>query len=235
MKETTKSKKEKILVGYQKPGCEGLSAENIAHLMRVIKENGVENVFPIDIEAKEVECSFMGFISVEAADEFDYDYEHSGLRDYLDLLMNLPSVAYGTYDYRGIKIIALDESEDDVHVECKPGVPKQADKEEIDAEKEAKENISNAITRYVEVCNRHGEDITIQDVEFDINALFDLATVLFKEHMGRTFKKCFCIDCIGELGIYDPDTKDNIFDCAEEFNWTKAEVEYIRYGSKTDR
>lgn len=116
MKETTKTKNEKILVGYQKPGCEGLSVGDIAHLMRVIKENGIENVYPVEIEAKKVECSFMGFISDEAATEFNYDYENSGLRDYLDLIMNLPDVACGTYDYHGIKIIALDESEEIVNV-----------------------------------------------------------------------------------------------------------------------
>lgn len=116
MNETKKTKNAKILVGYHKPVSEGLSAENIAHLMRVIKENGITNVYPIEIEAKAVECSFMGFISDEAANEFDYDYENSGLRDYLDLLMNLPDVACGTYDYRGVRIIALDESEEIVSV-----------------------------------------------------------------------------------------------------------------------
>lgn len=292
MKETTKPKNAKILVGYQKPGCKGLSAGNIAHLMRVIKENGIENVFPIDIEAKEVECSFMGFISVEAANEFDYDYEHSGLRDYMDLLMNLPDVACGMYEYRGVKIIALDESEEVVNVysnslstdglgdfvkcydcgalqlvrfgdnhcakcghenlqwvdkeclKCKPEDLKKAGytireiqcEKKADEEKEAIEKALKAgISRYVDVCNHHGEDIITQNIEFNINDISNSATALFLSHMCDTFKKCFWIDCIGELKIYDPDTMDDVFDYVEDFHWTREDVEYIRYGSKADR
>ena len=40
-------------------------------------------VYPIELEAREHECAAMGFISVEAADQLDFDYEASGLHDFI--------------------------------------------------------------------------------------------------------------------------------------------------------
>ena len=54
----------------------GLDRESIVELYDKLGESSIE-VYPIEIPAQYHECSAMGFITVDAADQLDYDYETS--------------------------------------------------------------------------------------------------------------------------------------------------------------
>lgn len=55
----------------------GLDRESIVELYDKLGDSSIE-VYPIEIPAQYHECSAMGFITVDAADQIDYDYETSG-------------------------------------------------------------------------------------------------------------------------------------------------------------
>lgn len=69
----------------EKPFTEGLRRSEIMDLYDML---GGEEVYPIELEARMQECSAMGFITVDAARELDFDYESSGLHDFIAAVLD---------------------------------------------------------------------------------------------------------------------------------------------------
>lgn len=69
----------------EKPFTEGLLRSEIMDLYDML---GGEEVYPIELEARMQECSAMGFIAVDAARACDFDYEASGLHDFVSVLLD---------------------------------------------------------------------------------------------------------------------------------------------------
>ena len=67
---------------------------------------GGREVFPIELRAGEHSCSAMGFITAEAADSLDYDYETSGLEAFVaNILDDMDNESEDcTYHFNGLKI-----------------------------------------------------------------------------------------------------------------------------------
>ena len=59
---------------------DGLDRNDAVDLIDMLDENGG---YPIEIPAKEHESSAMGFITTNAANELEFDYEKSGLNDFI--------------------------------------------------------------------------------------------------------------------------------------------------------
>lgn len=72
----------------EKYELEGLSKEDLDVLYGLTSGNDSTQVYPIEFEAREHECSAMGFITPETAEMLDYDYEGSGLHDYVALILD---------------------------------------------------------------------------------------------------------------------------------------------------
>lgn len=75
----------------EKECVSGLDLRDITLLYGLIGDihhNGRDEVYPIELEAKCVESSAMGFISKVAAEALDYDYEGSGLHDFISLILD---------------------------------------------------------------------------------------------------------------------------------------------------
>ena len=72
----------------EKYGIDGLNKSDIYLLYGLVTETGSQEVFPIELEAREHESSAMGFITPEAAEMLDYDYEGSGLRDFIASILD---------------------------------------------------------------------------------------------------------------------------------------------------
>ena len=70
----------------QKKVTDGLKRWEILDLYDKIEFE--KEVYPVEFEAREQECSAMGFITAEAANRFDYDYEESGLHDFIALILD---------------------------------------------------------------------------------------------------------------------------------------------------
>ena len=87
----------------EKECVDGLTRNDIIDLFDML--DNVE-AFPIELLAREHECGAMGFITPEAADLLDYDYESSGLRDFIaDILDDMNNETEGCrYEFKGIKI-----------------------------------------------------------------------------------------------------------------------------------
>ena len=92
---TTETKYGMVLKG--KDGDSGLTKLDLAELLE--KLSG-DQVYPIEIEAKNFECSAMGFIDKWAASELDFDYQDSGLRDFILETNQTKNV----YQFKGIDI-----------------------------------------------------------------------------------------------------------------------------------
>lgn len=87
----------------QKSGTEGLTRNEIVDLYDMLAG---KQVFPLELEAHCAECSAMGFISVDAAEILDYDYEKSSLHDYIASILediNLEDED-SEYDFKGIHV-----------------------------------------------------------------------------------------------------------------------------------
>ena len=93
------------LVLLEKPGTEGLSAEECKSLID-IKLKSIDGIYPIELEAYEHECSAMGFITSEAANKVDYDYESSGLHQFIASILDDMGNESKTceYEFKGIRI-----------------------------------------------------------------------------------------------------------------------------------
>lgn len=81
----------------------GLSKNDVIDLFDML--NDIE-AYPIELEAKEHECSAMGFITPGAAELLDYDYETSGLHDFIaDILDDMNNESENCeYVFSGIRI-----------------------------------------------------------------------------------------------------------------------------------
>ena len=91
------------LVLKEKEGTCGLTKDDVNELFDKII--GTE-AFPIDLEARTHECAAMGFITTEAADKLDYDYEKSGLHDFIAAILDDMDNESETceYEFKGLKI-----------------------------------------------------------------------------------------------------------------------------------
>jgi hypothetical protein len=88
----------------EKEGEDGLTYKDILELMEPIKE---EEVFPVEFFAKEHESVAMGFITVEAANQIDFDYdEESDLSAFIaSILDDMDNETEdGKYEFEGILI-----------------------------------------------------------------------------------------------------------------------------------
>lgn len=68
------------IVLVEKPGEIGLTIEEVEAIYNKLKE---KEAYPIEIFAKEQESSAMGFITRNAADALDFNYEDSGLNAFI--------------------------------------------------------------------------------------------------------------------------------------------------------
>lgn len=85
----------------EKPNVDGLTK---AEVMEMYDQMDGDEAYPLEIGGSET--SVMGFITPEAAEILDYDYEDSGLNDFVAVIlddMNNESED-GTYEFRGIRI-----------------------------------------------------------------------------------------------------------------------------------
>lgn len=87
----------------EKECTSGLTRNDVIDLFDML--NNVE-AYPIELEAKEHECSAMGFITPEVAELFDYNYEESSLHDFIaNILDNMNNESDDCeYEFKGIKI-----------------------------------------------------------------------------------------------------------------------------------
>lgn len=85
----------------EKPNVDGLTK---AEVMEMYDQMNGDEAYPLEIRG--CETSAMGFITPEAAKILDYDYEDSGLNDFVSVILgnvnNEPED--GTYKFRGIRI-----------------------------------------------------------------------------------------------------------------------------------
>ena len=91
------------LVLKEKPGIDGLTKSDIMDMFDMLDSN---EAFPIELEAHYQECSAMGFITPNAAELIDYDYERSGLHDFIAAILDdmANENISCTYTFRGIEI-----------------------------------------------------------------------------------------------------------------------------------
>lgn len=85
----------------EKPNIDGLTK---AEVMEMYDQMNGDEAYPLEISG--CETSAMGFITPEAAEILDYDYQESGLNDFVAVIlddMNNESED-GTYEFRGIRI-----------------------------------------------------------------------------------------------------------------------------------
>lgn len=91
------------IVLKEKEFTSGLTRDDIIFLFDKLNNN---EAYPIELEARVQECSAMGFITPEVAELFDYDYESSGLHDFIALILDdMDNESTNCeYEFRGIKI-----------------------------------------------------------------------------------------------------------------------------------
>lgn len=96
------------MVGYgivlrEKEFTNGLTRNDVIDLFDML--NNTE-AYPIELEARYHECSAMGFVTPEVAELFDYDYEESGLHDFIaNILDDMENESDDCeYEFKGIKI-----------------------------------------------------------------------------------------------------------------------------------
>lgn len=88
----------------EKPLLEGLTICDITEMYRML--NSVVG-YPIELSSKSYESTAMGFITPDAAERLDFDYEKSGLQDFVGSIledMNLESPSH-LYNFRGLTIL----------------------------------------------------------------------------------------------------------------------------------
>lgn len=91
------------IVLKEKECTHGLDRHDVIELFDKLHST---EVYPIELEARDHECCAMGFITPEVAEIFYYDYETSGLRDFianiLDDIINESDDC--TYEFKGVEI-----------------------------------------------------------------------------------------------------------------------------------
>ena len=82
---------------------DGLTKSDVIDLFDML--NGTE-AYLIELQAKICESVAMGFITPEAADILDYDYETSGLHDFIANILDDMELENDNhiYEFKGIKI-----------------------------------------------------------------------------------------------------------------------------------
>ncbi len=91
------------IVLKEKHFCDGLNRDDIMEMLPLLE---ADEFLPIEIEANYLEYSAIGFITTEAANILDFDYEESGLHDFIAVLLDdrTRNAEIREYDFRGIKI-----------------------------------------------------------------------------------------------------------------------------------
>ena len=91
------------IVLKEKEFTDGLTRPEIIDMLDML--DGTE-VYPIELEARDHECAAMGFISPNAASKLWYNYELSGLHDFIaNILDDMKNESDDcTYEFKGIKI-----------------------------------------------------------------------------------------------------------------------------------
>lgn len=81
----------------------GLIKSEVMDLFNMLSDTAA---YPIEINAKIIKCSAMGFITPKAADILDYDYEISGLNQFITNILENETLKSedGCYEFRDIKI-----------------------------------------------------------------------------------------------------------------------------------
>lgn len=91
------------LVLKEKACTDGLERNEVVDLFDMLDEN---TAYPIEISAYTQESAAMGFITSSAAERVDYDYETSGLRNYIAAILDDMERESNSceYEFKGIKI-----------------------------------------------------------------------------------------------------------------------------------
>lgn len=91
------------IVLKEKEFIRGLERNDVINLFDKLNES---EAFPIELEAKTHECSAMGFITLTAAETFDYDYKTSGLQDFISTILDDMNneTEDCEYEFRDVKI-----------------------------------------------------------------------------------------------------------------------------------
>ena len=89
------------IVLIEKAVTDGLTREEINRLLNLVDS---DEVYPIEIEADD--SSAMGFISSRAGYKINYDYEYSGLNDFVRLILRSEDKISNDnkYQFRGVDI-----------------------------------------------------------------------------------------------------------------------------------
>jgi len=91
------------IVLREKEGSDGLNKDDVIELLDLL---GSEEAYPIEISAKEHESSAMGFITTDVVNGLEFDYEKSGLNDFIaEILDDVEKESNEhCYEFKGIKI-----------------------------------------------------------------------------------------------------------------------------------
>ena len=97
----------------EKEGISGLKRDDIILLYGLVGDlfsNSTTEVYPIELEARENECSAMGFLTKRAAETLEYEYEASGLHDYIASILDGKKKPNknNCYRFKGLKIYLTD-------------------------------------------------------------------------------------------------------------------------------
>ncbi len=88
---------------FIKGGTDGLNKKEVVTLMDLVKG---EEVYPLEISGYNGNSTAMGFISSEAAETLNYDYDASGLKDFIANALEYPDDenSSSAYKFNNLKI-----------------------------------------------------------------------------------------------------------------------------------
>lgn len=91
------------IVLLEEPGTDGLTKSEVMDLFDMLDD---AEAYPIELWNYSQDCCAMGFISVSAAEKIDYDYEESGLHDFIaEILGDMANESDDCeYEFKGIRI-----------------------------------------------------------------------------------------------------------------------------------
>ncbi len=97
------------LVLKEKHGVEGITRNDSIVMFNMLDN---KEAFPIELSAYVQESSAMGFITPKAAEHIEYDYEYSGLHNYIASILDDMSRKNEVceYEFKGIKILLMGET-----------------------------------------------------------------------------------------------------------------------------
>lgn len=86
------------------------------------------------------------------------------------------------------------------------------------------------VKRYLEISNGKGSDNCISEIKCDGNVF----TITFHGHCGETFDLIFWNGNDGQLHIENGrefnGVKEEVYDYADEEEWTEEDINYIKFG-----